>query len=118
MKSRVGTYNPRTAEEVLPDFRGRRVGLIKALTTSTCFQNLCILISNMNILFDWCGCRCGEVLQAMLTQTFEQILRELQPNVTITDAFVPWTIDNISKLGIPHISSHGPASFFSTPLTS
>lgn len=28
-----GLYNPRTVEEVFRDFKGRRTGLIKALTT-------------------------------------------------------------------------------------
>ncbi|XP_039121506.1 PHD finger protein ALFIN-LIKE 8-like [Dioscorea cayenensis subsp. rotundata] len=33
MESGAGAYNPRTAEEVFRDFRGRRAGMIKALTT-------------------------------------------------------------------------------------
>ncbi|MQL76185.1 hypothetical protein Taro_008585 [Colocasia esculenta] len=33
MEGASGQYNPRTAEEVFKDFRGRRAGLIKALTT-------------------------------------------------------------------------------------
>ncbi|XP_039144007.1 scopoletin glucosyltransferase-like [Dioscorea cayenensis subsp. rotundata] len=48
---------------------------------------------------------------SMLTQPFEQILRELQPNVIITDAFIPWTIDITTKLGIPQIISHGTGFF-------
>jgi hypothetical protein len=28
-----GQYNPRTVEEVFRDFKGRRAGMIKALTT-------------------------------------------------------------------------------------
>lgn len=37
-----GSYNPRTAEEVFRDFRGRRAGLIKALTTEVDkFHQLC-----------------------------------------------------------------------------
>lgn len=28
-----GAYNPRTVEEVFKDFKGRRAGMIKALTT-------------------------------------------------------------------------------------
>lgn len=30
-----GQYNPRTVEEVFKDFKGRRNGLIKALTTGS-----------------------------------------------------------------------------------
>jgi hypothetical protein len=30
-------YNPRTVEEVFRDFKGRRAGLIKALTTGTIY---------------------------------------------------------------------------------
>lgn len=33
MEGGAGAYNPRTAEEVFRDFRGRRAGMIKALTT-------------------------------------------------------------------------------------
>ncbi|KAJ0972195.1 hypothetical protein J5N97_020154 [Dioscorea zingiberensis] len=33
MESGAGAYNPRTSEEVFRDFRGRRAGMIKALTT-------------------------------------------------------------------------------------
>ncbi|MQL79744.1 hypothetical protein Taro_012192 [Colocasia esculenta] len=33
MEGASGPYNPRTAEEVFKDFRGRRAGMIKALTT-------------------------------------------------------------------------------------
>ncbi|CAA6660246.1 unnamed protein product [Spirodela intermedia] len=33
MEGASGLYNPRSAEEVFKDFRGRRAGLIKALTT-------------------------------------------------------------------------------------
>ena len=33
-----GTYNPRTVEEVFRDFKGRRAGMIKALTTGACFS--------------------------------------------------------------------------------
>ena len=29
----AGHYNPRTVEEVFRDFKGRRAGMIKALTT-------------------------------------------------------------------------------------
>lgn len=37
-----GAYNPRTAEEVFRDFRGRRAGMIKALTTEVDkFYQLC-----------------------------------------------------------------------------
>ncbi|KAL0921040.1 hypothetical protein M5K25_008068 [Dendrobium thyrsiflorum] len=37
-----GSYNPRTAEEVFRDFRGRRAGMIKALTTEVeKFYQLC-----------------------------------------------------------------------------
>lgn len=37
-----GAYNPRTAEEVFRDFRGRRAGMIKALTTEVeKFYQLC-----------------------------------------------------------------------------
>lgn len=37
-----GAYNPRTAEEVFRDFRGRRAGIIKALTTEVeQFYQLC-----------------------------------------------------------------------------
>lgn len=32
-------YNPRTVEEVFRDFKGRRAGLIKALTTGICCCN-------------------------------------------------------------------------------
>lgn len=35
MDGGAGAYNPRTAEEVFRDFRGRRAGMIKALTTGT-----------------------------------------------------------------------------------
>jgi hypothetical protein len=31
------SYNPRTVEEVFRDFKGRRAGMIKALTTGTSF---------------------------------------------------------------------------------
>jgi hypothetical protein len=31
-------YNPRTVEEVFRDFKGRRAGMIKALTTGTIFS--------------------------------------------------------------------------------
>ena len=37
-------YNPRTVEEVFRDFKGRRAGLIKALTTGTLFSRLVFLI--------------------------------------------------------------------------
>lgn len=30
-----GSYNPRTVEEVFRDFKGRRAGLLKALTTGS-----------------------------------------------------------------------------------
>ncbi|KAJ0962862.1 hypothetical protein J5N97_027984 [Dioscorea zingiberensis] len=43
---------------------------------------------------------------AMLSQPFDQVLRELHPNVTITDAFIPSTIDITSKLGIPQLVFH------------
>lgn len=33
MEGGSGHYNPRTVEEVFKDFRGRRAGMIKALTT-------------------------------------------------------------------------------------
>lgn len=33
MEGASGPYNPRTAEEVFKDFRGRRSGMINALTT-------------------------------------------------------------------------------------
>lgn len=32
-----GQYNPRTVEEVFRDFKGRRAGMIKALTTGLSF---------------------------------------------------------------------------------
>ncbi|KAL3744705.1 hypothetical protein ACJRO7_013898 [Eucalyptus globulus] len=35
-----GQYNPRTVEEVFRDFKGRRAGMIKALTTEK--ENLCL----------------------------------------------------------------------------
>ena len=35
MEGGSGPYSPRTAEEVFKDFRGRRAGMIKALTTGT-----------------------------------------------------------------------------------
>jgi len=42
MEGGPGAYNPRTAEEVFRDFRGRRAGMIKALTTEVeKFYQLC-----------------------------------------------------------------------------
>lgn len=42
MEGGAGAYNPRTAEEVFRDFRGRRAGMIKALTTEVeKFYQLC-----------------------------------------------------------------------------
>ncbi|XP_073114413.1 PHD finger protein ALFIN-LIKE 8 isoform X2 [Elaeis guineensis] len=42
MEGAAGTYNSRTAEEVFRDFRGRRAGMIKALTTEVDkFYQLC-----------------------------------------------------------------------------
>ncbi|KAJ0969378.1 hypothetical protein J5N97_022255 [Dioscorea zingiberensis] len=42
MEGGAGAYNPRTAEEVFRDFRGRRAGMIKALTTDVDkFYQLC-----------------------------------------------------------------------------
>ncbi|XP_020252956.1 PHD finger protein ALFIN-LIKE 8-like isoform X1 [Asparagus officinalis] len=42
MEGGAGAYNPRTAEEVFRDFRGRRAGMIKALTTDVeKFYQLC-----------------------------------------------------------------------------
>ncbi|KAJ6792977.1 PHD finger protein ALFIN-LIKE 8-like isoform X2 [Iris pallida] len=42
MEGGAGPYNPRTAEEVFRDFRGRRAGMIKALTTEVeKFYQLC-----------------------------------------------------------------------------
>uniref|UniRef100_A0A1D1YDH2 PHD finger protein ALFIN-LIKE n=1 Tax=Anthurium amnicola TaxID=1678845 RepID=A0A1D1YDH2_9ARAE len=42
MEGATGPYNPRTAEEVFKDFRGRRAGMIKALTT------------DVNLFYDQC----------------------------------------------------------------
>lgn len=40
-----GHYNPRTVEEVFRDFKGRRAGMIKALTTGlSLFFSLCFLL--------------------------------------------------------------------------
>ncbi|KAM0031952.1 hypothetical protein Hdeb2414_s0016g00469761 [Helianthus debilis subsp. tardiflorus] len=37
-----GGYNPRTVEEVFRDFKGRRAGIVKALTTDVeAFYQLC-----------------------------------------------------------------------------
>ncbi|KAJ0962861.1 hypothetical protein J5N97_027983 [Dioscorea zingiberensis] len=53
---------------------------------------------------------------AMLSQPFEQVLKELHPNVTITDAFIPSTIHVTSKLRIPQLVFHG-IGFFSMCLS-
>ena len=49
------TYNPRTVEEVFRDFKGRRAGLIKALTTGKSFlffssSSFCEIIFNFCVL--------------------------------------------------------------------
>lgn len=44
-------YNPRTVEEVFRDFKGRRAGLIKALTTGEC---LSIFLGFRKIPFFFC----------------------------------------------------------------
>jgi hypothetical protein len=43
-----GAYNPRTVEEVFRDFKGRRAGMIKALTTG---NNLFFLSSYYYLSF-------------------------------------------------------------------
>ncbi|KAH7658733.1 UDP-glucuronosyl/UDP-glucosyltransferase protein [Dioscorea alata] len=52
----------------------------------------------------------------MLSEPFDQILKELHPNVTIIDAFFPWTIDITSKLGITQLIFTG-SGFFPLCLT-
>ena len=51
-------YNPRTVEEVFRDFKGRRAGMIKALTTGLalslslkCFLYFLFLILNSFLLY-------------------------------------------------------------------
>lgn len=38
-------YNPRTVEEVFRDFKGRRTGVIKALTTGTFIVSLIFFVT-------------------------------------------------------------------------
>lgn len=58
----IGAHNsPRTVEEVFKDFKGRRIGLIKALTTGVClflfFFFLSIFrVSILSFLFRSIGC--------------------------------------------------------------
>lgn len=48
----VGAQNsPRTVEEVFRDFKGRRVGLIKALTTGVFFSFVLFCVSIFSFLF-------------------------------------------------------------------
>lgn len=42
-------YNPRTVEEVFRDFKGRRAGLIKALTSGTYIIIIIIMIYNIYV---------------------------------------------------------------------
>jgi Alfin len=61
MEGAQGPYVARTPEEVFRDYRGRRAGMIKALTTGTNsdsdlvqFLNICFLFSeNFANLFTW-----------------------------------------------------------------
>lgn len=54
-------YNPRTVEAVFRDYKGRRAGLIKALTTGMflsvnfrfCFHFFILFFFN---IFFWCRC--------------------------------------------------------------
>lgn len=49
----AGQYNPRTVEEVFKDFKGRRGGLVKALTTGKCeLKFLYLFILSLLPLFD------------------------------------------------------------------
>ncbi|XP_039142582.1 scopoletin glucosyltransferase-like [Dioscorea cayenensis subsp. rotundata] len=47
----------------------------------------------------------------MLSEPFDQILKELHPNITIIDGFFPWTIDITSKLGITQLVFYGTGFF-------
>lgn len=64
-----GAYNPRTVEEVFRDFKGRRAGMIKALTTGkkNCFFLLLFPFSHRKTEF--CDypfvCRCSGVFPAL-----------------------------------------------------
>lgn len=71
-----GAYNPRTAEEVFRDFRGRRAGMIKALTTGIYFSvsihELVVSLSVCYIMAD--GIIYFTVLQRWISSTSFAIL--------------------------------------------
>jgi hypothetical protein len=55
------SYNPRTVEEVFRDFKGRRAGMIKALTTGTLFLRFFF-----RYITFWRIIKCGFVLRFLL----------------------------------------------------
>lgn len=48
-----GGYNPRTVEEVFGDFKGRRAGMVKALTTGIPFTIFFLLILGISLSFSF-----------------------------------------------------------------
>lgn len=74
-------YNPRTVEEVFRDFKGRRLGMLKALTTglSVCF---CLLLWNCHRfgLFRVGAClllgECGVLFECLFREKIHGVLRE------------------------------------------
>ena len=67
-------YNPRTVEEVFRDFKGRRNGMIKALTTGNIWflstltlrfvSSSSIVVKNLNFMI-WLFRRCSGVLPTL-----------------------------------------------------
>jgi hypothetical protein len=55
------SYNPRTVEEVFRDFKGRRAGMIKALTTGTLFLRFFF-----RYITFWRIIKCGFVFRFLL----------------------------------------------------
>ena len=56
-------YNPRTVEEVFRDFKGRRAGIIKALTTGNTFFSFSFHISKFEFEFVFVGADVEEFYQ-------------------------------------------------------
>nr|UHH90530.1 UDP-glycosyltransferase [Nicotiana benthamiana] len=48
---------------------------------------------------------------AMMQETLEQLIEELQPNCLVSDMLFPWTTDSAAKFNIPRIVFHGTSYF-------
>jgi|APAra0007618407_1042631.scaffolds.fasta_scaffold39078_1 hypothetical protein len=80
-----GAYNPRTVEEVFRDFKGRRAGMIKALTTG---NNLFFLSSYYYLSFVT-----GKKLNFEITLLCVQMFRSFSDFVIPVSVVVPLRFD-------------------------